>query len=137
MLSTAAQTGVLPAEKCRLEGQDSVLADREDCDIAIALALATASTVPLLIDEDEVPPTRTARETGLAPPERVRGLHHIRQVARVVVDLEAGHLVVLRAKNPHEPDRVATARRHAQTTAIGYYEGHRNPANPAQLHALP
>jgi hypothetical protein len=51
-------------------------------------------------------------------------MRHVCQIPREVVDLETGDLVILRAKNPHETDGAATARRHAQTHRYGHYQGH-------------
>jgi hypothetical protein len=59
------------------------------------------------------------------------------QVASVVIYLEATDLVVLRTKNPDKSDRAAAARCHAKTQCNGHYQGHGEPANPAQPHALP
>ena len=56
--------------------------------------------MPLLTTNTKLPPMRTAIETGLPPPEEYGRVHHVGQVARVVVDLEAGNLVVLRAQQP-------------------------------------
>ncbi|RXH55084.1 hypothetical protein GRAN_4188 [Granulicella sibirica] len=41
------------------------------------------------------------------------------------------------SQNPHETDCATTTGRHTQAHCHGCYEGHRNTADLAQLHAVP